>query len=837
MMQKQLRGGSHFKKFPVVIFSLLFLLPLTSFAQTFNRPLYIGSQGADVSALQTYLKAQGYFAYPTITGFYGSVTWKAVVAFQKANNLSQVGTVGPKTRALLNNSSTAQSSSGNSGSPVVNIPFVTTTNPPCNAPAGLTCIPGTSITQPASPGNGYTPGFGGGGGSLPDTVAPSVSFATPSNAATVGGSAVSLVASASDNVAVSSVQFKVDNADIGSAVTSSPYVASWDSTGVTDGAHTLYAVAADTSGNLATSSISVTVDNTAPVISSVATSTVNNANVTVTWSTNESANSKVVYGTTSGYSSQSSSATLSTSHSITLTGLTNTTVYHFAVVSADAAGNTSTSSDKIFTTQTGLLGVNMSGAEGAPWINQKFPNSADWAYLQSKGITFVRLPIAWESVQPTLNAALDSTYLGKIQTAIANAHTYGISVIVDLHNFGAYCNQAHWLSSGCGYAGNAGSTGTGVNFLGDGTLTQADFTDVWTRLSTALVGTPGLLGYDLMNEPSLKLLQYGTNLLFAPNGFADSVGLQPWYFSNAAVLTQQSVSIANPIAGYAPVWSVTSGSGFGFVNQDVSIPSTGKYTFSIYAKTTSGTDTLCFGLDFSFSCNNTVTTSWQRFSTTTISISGSHTFSFGPAADSSGHTYLVADGQLESGNSATTYKPNVWLPYAQAAINAIRGVDASTAIYVSGSNGGTAYLWPWENWDLATLTGGNLVFEAHNYFDGSVSQGGGGGNYSGNYSSYSITSTAGVQEVAPFESFLASTSVRGYLGEYAVPDNSKGDQTSWLTLQDSFLQSLIANNIPSTMWFYGNSENNSSNNLSVSTSTTLNAGSDDQRLLRMLLQY
>lgn len=109
--------------------------------------------------------------------------------------------------------------------------------------------------------------------------------------------------------------------------------------------------------------------------------------------------------------------------------------------------------------------------------------------------------------------------------------------------------------------------------------------------------------------------------------------------------------------------------------------------------------------------------------------------------------------------------------------------------------------------------------------------------YSGNYSSYSITSTAGVQEVAPFESFLASTTASGYLGEFAIPDNSKGDQASWLTLQNNFLQSLIANNISSTMWFYGAPGLQPSNNLNIATSTTANAGADDPRLIQMMQQY
>jgi len=71
---------------------------------TFARFLGIGSTGADVRALQQILKDLGYFTYPSITGYYGSVTQVAVVAYQKAKGLSPFpGFVGPGTRAALNN--------------------------------------------------------------------------------------------------------------------------------------------------------------------------------------------------------------------------------------------------------------------------------------------------------------------------------------------------------------------------------------------------------------------------------------------------------------------------------------------------------------------------------------------------------------------------------------------------------------------------------------------------------------------------------------------------------------------------------------------------------------
>ncbi len=67
----------------------------------FSHPLSVGSRGADVTALQNFLISQKFFSGP-ISGYFGSLTFAAVKKFQKAHNLSQVGTVGPLTRALLN---------------------------------------------------------------------------------------------------------------------------------------------------------------------------------------------------------------------------------------------------------------------------------------------------------------------------------------------------------------------------------------------------------------------------------------------------------------------------------------------------------------------------------------------------------------------------------------------------------------------------------------------------------------------------------------------------------------------------------------------------------------
>ena len=83
----------------VLVVALMFT-PAISSALVISRPLVVGSRGADVTALQELLVSFG-FLKVSATGYFGSLTKSAVAMLQKANGLEQVGTVGPKTRALL----------------------------------------------------------------------------------------------------------------------------------------------------------------------------------------------------------------------------------------------------------------------------------------------------------------------------------------------------------------------------------------------------------------------------------------------------------------------------------------------------------------------------------------------------------------------------------------------------------------------------------------------------------------------------------------------------------------------------------------------------------------
>lgn len=184
-----------------------------------------------------------------------------------------------------------------------------------------------------------------------DTTAPSVSLSVPASAATLSGSSVTISATASDLVGVVGVQFKIDSANTGSEDTSSPYSISWDSTSATNASHTIAAVARDSAGNLATSTVTATVDNAGPTLSSISAGTPAQTAATITWTTNELADSQVAYGTTTLYSATTTlDSTLATSHSVSLSSLIGTTTYHYRIRSADGQGNVTYSSDQTFIT-------------------------------------------------------------------------------------------------------------------------------------------------------------------------------------------------------------------------------------------------------------------------------------------------------------------------------------------------------------------------------------------------------------------------------------------------------------------------------------------------------
>ncbi len=93
-----------------------------------------------------------------------------------------------------------------------------------------------------------------------ETVPPTVAFTNPLEGNTVSGT-VTLTADATDNVGVTQFFFAVDGDPFGPIMSAGPYTIQWDSTGVSNGPHTLKATATDAAGNNERQIINIVVNN------------------------------------------------------------------------------------------------------------------------------------------------------------------------------------------------------------------------------------------------------------------------------------------------------------------------------------------------------------------------------------------------------------------------------------------------------------------------------------------------------------------------------------------------------------------------------------------------
>jgi hypothetical protein len=181
----------------------------------------------------------------------------------------------------------------------------------------------------------------------PGTDGPTVSISSPASGATVSGT-ITLTANASDSVGVASVQFDVDGSNLGAADTSTPYSASLNTTSLSNGKHTLTAVATDTSNNKTTSTaVSITVNNgnnTPPTVSitSPASGATVSGTITLTASASDSVGVASVLFEVDGSGLGAAETTAPYSTALNTTTLSNGK-HSLAAVATDTLNNKATS--------------------------------------------------------------------------------------------------------------------------------------------------------------------------------------------------------------------------------------------------------------------------------------------------------------------------------------------------------------------------------------------------------------------------------------------------------------------------------------------------------------
>jgi hypothetical protein len=228
----------------------------------------------------------------------------------------------------------------------------------------------------------------------------------------------------------------------------------------------------DTASNLATSgdftfTTTAAPDTTPPVISAVASSGLTATGATITWTTDEPGDSQVEYGPTTAYGSLSTiNPSLLTSHSVPITGLTASTLYHYRVKSRDAASNLAISTDFTFTTTAG------------PDVTPPVVSA-----VASSSITGTGATITWAT-----DEASDS------QVEYGTTTSYGSSTVLDPSMVTSHNVTISSLTPSMFYHYRVKSKDAAGN-----PATSADFTFTTTALMDPTVG---LVSYWTMDETS-----------------------------------------------------------------------------------------------------------------------------------------------------------------------------------------------------------------------------------------------------------------------------------------------------------------------------------------------
>ncbi|KGK97689.1 hypothetical protein LI82_07855 [Methanococcoides methylutens] len=197
---------------------------------------------------------------------------------------------------------------------------------------------------------------------------------------------------ASDNMGIRNVTIYLYNSTGLFNSTSYPGSLSVNFTSLPSGMYYLNATIEDLGGNIVPiGPIAYGIDAIDMEITNVTASQVTDRSATISWKTNEAANSTVYYGLDSNVSMNISKAVFGTDHSIMLTGLQDETLYYYKVVSYDIFGFNNSSLISNFTTvKTSTVGGS-SDDDGLPNyyyfqdLKEKQENEAACSALEASG--------------------------------------------------------------------------------------------------------------------------------------------------------------------------------------------------------------------------------------------------------------------------------------------------------------------------------------------------------------------------------------------------------------------------------------------------------------------
>ena len=125
---------------------------------------------------------------------------------------------------------------------------------------------------------------------------------------------------------------------------------------------------------------------------------------------------------------------------------------------------------------------------GVRGIDYAYPSRRFLVQLSQRGVRSVRLAVMWERLQSRPFGPLAPGEVGELRRVLRDASELGMSVVIDLHNYGRY-------------AEGSASGARRVLRVGSDALPASSLADLWRRVARELRGSPALAAYGLMNEP------------------------------------------------------------------------------------------------------------------------------------------------------------------------------------------------------------------------------------------------------------------------------------------------------------------------------------------------
>ncbi|RME52237.1 hypothetical protein D6783_05465, partial [Candidatus Woesearchaeota archaeon] len=274
-----------------------------------------------------------------------------------------------------------------------------------------------------------------------DDINPSAQNASVNASLVQNTTPIRLNITASDNTGVaavtaqntSSVSLNLVNGSLYSAVTNASAL------GCPEGQCVIAFIVTDEADNTnASTTLTITNDNTPATISNVTNSSITNESAVVQWQTNENTTGVVWYGTSSGnYTFSVANNSIGVQHAVTIVNLSPNTTYFYVVNTTDVAGNKNQSGEFNFTTEasndTAVPAV--SAVTATPSTVEQFsPVEIAANVSDNVAVDTVLANISWPNGTSETITLLDGDADGRYNASYANTFVLGVHNVTIIAN-------------------------------------------------------------------------------------------------------------------------------------------------------------------------------------------------------------------------------------------------------------------------------------------------------------------------------------------------------------------------------------------------------------------